>query len=371
MKFFLQFFAIALTLAKSSSECVGRCDSPEPLFFDGLSPSEYMMQEMEKDIYRAVFKNSLLPNRDITGAVVPCLNGFAKEYPCMNIDLLSHLTHKTLLSPKATGNDIWGWTDPLNGKEYAIVCQVDGTAFVDVTDPINPIVKGRLPTHTTSSSWRDAKVYKDHAFIVSEADNHGVQVFDLTRLRSPLVNQTFKETAYYGATGRCHNIVINEETGLAICVGSKNVCNAGLYMIDITSPASPVYAGCYAKDGYVHDAQCVIYRGPDVKYQGKEICFGYNEDTVTIIDVTNRKSPVLISRTGYPTYAYTHQGWLTSDQSFLMFDDELDEKRATTSNKGRTTTYILDVSSLEQPVLKGTHVSLFHSNPIDFSYNQY
>jgi len=30
--------------------------------------------------------------------------------------------------------------------------------------------------------WRDIKVYDDHAFIVSEAREHGMQVFDLTQL---------------------------------------------------------------------------------------------------------------------------------------------------------------------------------------------
>lgn len=29
-------------------------------------------------------------------------------------------------------------------------------------------------------------------------------------------------------------------------------------------------------------AQCVIYRGPDEKYQGVDICYGYNEDTLTM-----------------------------------------------------------------------------------------
>lgn len=35
-------------------------------------------------------------------------------------------------------------------------------------------------------------------------------------------------------------------------------------------------------------AQCVIYTGPDAKYQGKEICFNYNEDSLTIVDVSDK-----------------------------------------------------------------------------------
>ncbi len=44
------------------------------------------------------------------------------------------------------GNDIWGWADPMTGREYALMGMTDGTAFVDVTDPDNPAVLGKLPT---------------------------------------------------------------------------------------------------------------------------------------------------------------------------------------------------------------------------------
>jgi hypothetical protein len=39
---------------------------------------------------------------------------------------------------------------------------------------------------------------------------------------------------------------------------------------------------------------------PDVNYQGQEICFNSNENTVTIVDVTDKSvTPVMVSRTGY------------------------------------------------------------------------
>ena len=59
----------------------------------------------------------------------------------------------------------------------------DGTAFVDISEAMDPILLGKLPTTTETSDWRDIKVYKNHAYIVSEAAGHGIQVFDLTRLR--------------------------------------------------------------------------------------------------------------------------------------------------------------------------------------------
>ena len=62
-----------------------------------------------------------------------------------------------------------GWTDPEFGNEIALVSLFDGTAFVDVTDPINPIVLGKLDTHTIGSDWGDIKVYQDVAYIGGEA----------------------------------------------------------------------------------------------------------------------------------------------------------------------------------------------------------
>ena len=82
-----------------------------------------------------------------------------------------------------SGNDIWGWTDPLTGREYALVGRSTGTAFVDISNPSQPVYVGNLPAHTAASPWRGIKVFANHAFIVSEAIDHGMQVFDLTQLR--------------------------------------------------------------------------------------------------------------------------------------------------------------------------------------------
>ena len=75
--------------------------------------------------------------------------------------------------------NVGGWTDPDYGNEIALVSLFDGTAFVDVTDPVNPIVLGKLDTHTIGSDWGDIKVYDNVAYIGSEAVDHGMQIHDL------------------------------------------------------------------------------------------------------------------------------------------------------------------------------------------------
>ena len=101
------------------------------------------------------------------GAQTPCENGFAAGYPCDQVDLMGFVASSNLGGGDA--EDLWGWTDPLDGREYAIVGMAATTAFVDVTNPTSPVVMGTLPSHTGSSLWRDVKVYNNHAYIVSEA----------------------------------------------------------------------------------------------------------------------------------------------------------------------------------------------------------
>ena len=111
----------------------------------------------------------------------------------------------------------------------------DGISFVDISDPNNPVVVGKLDEATFATKligeeaenefpactfgignsplaknvtqgavWRDVKVFDNHAFVVSDGQIHGMQVFDLTRLReydgAPLV---FTEDAFYNRLGKC------------------------------------------------------------------------------------------------------------------------------------------------------------------------
>lgn len=282
-----------------------------------------------------------------TQSRVNCVNGRAGSYSCSGVDFLGHISLNTF--GQSRGNDIWGWTDPETQREYAIMGVFQGTVFADVTDPVNPVYIVYVPSHTSSSTWRDIKVYNNRAYIVSEASGHGMQVYDLTRLRgrtAPAVSHS--PDYHFDYFGNAHNIVINEETARAYAVGARQ-CSGGLVIIDISQPA-PVFLGCYSGDGYTHDAECVIYRGPDAAYQGKEICFAYNENTLTIVDVSTATRPTQISRMGYNGSRYTHQGWLDENQEFAYMNDELDEG----STVSRTTTYIVDVRSLRNPAMYST-----------------
>lgn len=312
----------------------------------------------------------------VTGGEVRCgSNDKAGVYECGNTSLLSFMPVSAIGGGRSSQlNDNWGWTDPQSGREYALVGRNDGTSFVDITDPVNPKYLGDLPLTKGANPnvWRDIKTYKNHAYIVADgAGPHGMQVFDLTRLRTVKTPQTFTEDAHYDKIGSAHNIVINEESGYAYAVGvsgAGETCGGGLHMIDIRQPESPTFAGCFADPatgrsgtGYSHDAQCVMYRGPDAKYKGHEVCIGSNETAISIADVTDKKAPKALASASYPAVGYAHQGWLTDDQRYFYLGDELDEG----AGQPKTRTMIWDLADLEDPVLAkqwfGTTVATDHN----------
>ena len=315
-------------------------------------------------------KSTIAPSKGavfsaLTGEERECSDGTVEMFKCEGVDLKSFLPIKDIGGDRGIElNDIWGWTDPKTGTEYALVGRTDGTAFVDVSDPTSPVFVGELPLTDGArvNSWRDIKVYKDHAYVVADnAGDHGVQIFDLTQLRevnSEKMPVTFEETAIYEKVNSVHNIVINEESGFAYAVGSSGggeTCGGGLHMINIQDPQKPTFAGCFADKstgrsgtGYVHDAQCVMYEGPDEEYQGREICVGLNETAISIADVTNKDSARAISTGSYPDHAYIHQGWFTEDQRYFYQNDELDELQGKAE---QTRTLVWDLKDLDNPKL--------------------
>ena len=299
----------------------------------------------------------------VLGSPTDCAEGEASVFGCSDVDLVSFMPVADLGGSRGTRvNDVWGWTDPETGREYALVGRTDGTSFVDLSDPANPVLVGNLPKTegAPGSTWRDMKVYQDHVFIVSDgAEHHGMQVFDLTRLRDfDGTPETFEQDAHYDGLYSVHNIVINEETGFAYAAGSRGggeTCGGGLHIIDVRDPKSPTFAGCFADTntgrqgtGYTHDAQCVVYAGPDEEHQGKEICFGANETALSIADVSDKENTLALSMASYPNVGYSHQGWLTEDHAFFYMNDELDELQGLVPS---TRTLIWDVRDLDDPIL--------------------
>ncbi|HET9229563.1 MAG TPA: choice-of-anchor B family protein, partial [Thermoanaerobaculia bacterium] len=95
----------------------------------------------------------------------------------------------------------------------------------------------------------------------------------------------------------------------------------------------------------IHDTQCVIYRGTDQRFAGRELCFASGGKSFSIIDVTDKAAPRLLSRNQYEGAGYSHQGALTEDHRQFLMDDEFDERQ----NFHNTRTYLWNLADLTGP----------------------
>jgi choice-of-anchor B domain-containing protein len=192
------------------------------------------------------------------------------------------------------------------------------------------------------------KVYDHYAYVVSEAVGFGLHIFDLLQIvgTSSAPSQPYQPTVHYTAGfSTAHNLILNEQTGTLLAVGT-NTCNGGAHVMRVngTFATNPQSEGCIDTEGYIHDGQCIVYGGPDAQYNGKEICFFASGDdgAIRIYDLTARQ---LISRLAYQGAQYSHQCWLSEDQTLLFLGDEMDEM----VDGSNTKTFVFNVVDLNVP----------------------
>ena len=293
--------------------------------------------------------------QSVPNSRVACSGGSAAGYPCRNVDLLAQLSLAELgaSSTAIKANKHWGWTDPLTGHDYVLFGLTNATSFVDITDRENPVFLGLLPSHQGVSQYRDMAVSGNYVFVVADTPaQHGLQVFDLTQLRSvssPPV--TFAETAHYAGLVAGHSLWLNEATGyLYVFRSVGDACQNGVHVVDVQNPLQPAFAGCFGQtDTPLSTGECLVYDGPDHDYHGHEICFVGSDDNVSIFDVTDKSQPVKVADFTYPGIARAHQGDLTADLRYWLLGDMMDEHH----NGFNTRTYAFDIGDLDHPVVLG------------------
>ncbi len=262
------------------------------------------------------------------------------SFPANNVQLLSWIPLRDFGFAQDNANSCSGYVSP-GGREYAILGLFAGTAFIDITDPGDPVIVASI--QGPSSLWRDMKVFGATCYAVSEGGG-GIQVMDLTQIDTGLV--TLVGVVTTGGTLATHTVGLDADSGfLYRCGGGDN----GLRIYDLTNPTNPTYVASYS-NRYVHECQAVTYTSG--QYAGKQIVFacggmngGFNDTAIDILDVTNKSNIILLDRFRYTNPAYSHQGWLSEDKQWFYLNDELDE---TGSNLVRTR--VINVSSLTNPV---------------------
>lgn len=289
----------------------------------------------------------------VAGLGLALASSAVAQYDFEKVTMLANIP--PVLFGSSGGNDCWGYVSP-SGREYALMGLRNQLAFVEITDPKNPVWLASIPH--LNSTWGDIKVYGHHAYAVTEALGSGLQVIDMSQIDAGVV--TLVRTI--DSPGRTHNLALDAESGFLYTCGSRN--GTGTTMcFSLANPGNPVRVGANSmSERYQHDAIVVPYTsGP---YAGRQIFFGFSEDRgVDIIDVTNKSNPFLIKRATYPDMRYCHQGWLSADRKYLYVDDELDE--GGTGNPTRS--LIFNVESLENAKYVGT----FSSGLLATDHNQY
>ena len=279
-------------------------------------------------------------------------------FPADNFTLQSWMTMSDLGFGGANGNDCWGYTSP-SGREYALMLTTQGTAVVEVSNPTLPDLVGTISG--PNSTWRDIKVYGSRAYAVSEGGS-GIQVIDLSNVDAGVV--TLENTVTGPGTSATHNIALDEVSGFLYRTGGGS---EGLRIYSLANPSTPQYVGSWSQR-YVHDAQVVTYTsGP---FAGRELAYccgglngGQTDTGLTIVDVTNKSNPVVLSQVSYPARAYSHQGWLSNDRTRFYLGDELDEG----STVSTTTTRVFDVSD----PANATYIGAFDNGNAAIGHNMY
>src|SRR5688572_2851863 len=280
--------------------------------------------------------------------------GFASQ----KVTLLSWLTLGDLSPAATTGNVCWGYTSP-SGREYALMGVSSGTAFVEVTDPNDPVI---VAFHNGPTSlWRDIKAWSHYVYAVSEGGS-GIQVFDVQNIDAGSVTALGSVTT--GGDTATHTVAIDTASGYLYRSGGGN---NGLRIYNLNASATnPPLVGTWSNK-YVHEVTPVTYTsGPAAGKQIAYACSGFNggfdQTGLSIIDVTNKASPVVLKEIFWSGAQYSHQVWLSSDLKYAYLNDELDE-----NGIKPTTTYVIDVQTPANAFLVGS----FHNGNPAIGHNLY
>ncbi len=297
-----------------------------------------------------------------------CTNGKADVFDCNNIDLLAHVPLQDFNNNTAA-NDIWGFVDLNDNRQYAIIGLRAGVSVVDVTEPTEPRVVGTLSSQSTI--WRDIKVYQrfnssadrweSYAYVTADSASVGMMILDLTKLPEEISLARTDKTDL-----SAHNVYLSNAdytTGTALdgvtphlhITGSNNF-GGGFNSYKLSDPVNPREAykpvnGTRAL--YTHDASSMVIddaRKDTQCVNGTDVCevfMDFNEQEFFLWDKTINSSPEMLSSTTYNNASYVHSGWWSEDKRYVLVHDELDEQR----HGLNTTVRLFDISDLTAPKL--------------------
>lgn len=208
------------------------------------------------------------------------------------MELAGHLAFDQGLS------DLTGFEQ--DGREFAVVGLInEAAAFVDITNPYNPIEVGRISG--SPRIHRDLKYWNRHVYIGTEASD-GVKVVSVDDPDNPILVHTITDF------GSSHNIHIDAD-GYLYVVGASD---HDIWIYELTDhPETPQFVGSW--DGeYLHDIEV---------YNNKIYGAGISSGQFYIIDVSDKTTPTTIL-SHYTGGVSTHDCAVTDDEQYLITADE-------------------------------------------------
>lgn len=248
----------------------------------------------------------------------------AQVYDFQNVTLLGRFDDTTYVANNWVGSKYsgcWGWYNPVDQKEYAIIGGSNGTYFVEITNPTNPVLRDYVPGIQVNCVWREYKTYQNYLYMVSDdQEPNGMQIVDLSYLPDSV------HLVHSGSSiiSRSHTIWVDGNKlycggvrGPAIGSGPGNNF-ASMAVFSLANPASPSLLRKLNQDypaiGYVHD----MFVRNDTCYAS---C-GFDGLYVFKLNPNNTFTQIG-SLTTYPFSGYNHSTSLTDNGQVMIMMDEV------------------------------------------------
>ena len=248
--------------------------------------------------------------------VLLSINFIKAQFAASNFTMVSNI------NPEPTANSsgnrysaCWGWTNPLDSKEYAIACSQTGTYWIDVTNPATPTVCAFKAGASTNGTWRETKTYQNYCYVVSDDGSAtGLQIFDMSTLPATVTLVSHNQNLFK----RGHACWVDGNklyvSGVTYSVGGTS----SMDVYSLATPTAPVLLRRLNQDynfiTYVHDEHVrndTIFAS--CGYQGLYV-FKFNNGSNTFTQ--------LGSLTGYTTSAYNHAtSWTPDGKTLVMLDE--------------------------------------------------
>lgn len=240
------------------------------------------------------------------------------QYQSSNINLIGHWFNPAIDSLTDFGNmrysGCYGWTDSVQGKRYAILGGTDGTYFIEISNPSNPVLRDFIPGALDSCIWREYKTFGHYAFLASDdSEENRFQIVDLSYLPDSVHLVHDSDSIIL----RSHTIYVD---------GNKLYCGGVSYkdttspmaVYNLANPAHPTLLRKLEQDypwiDYVHD----MFVRNDTIYASA----GFQG--LFILKLQSDSQFVMIGQyTLYPSQGFNHSSYLTENGNYLVFTDEV------------------------------------------------